>query len=49
MTSLEQLGAFVSQGVRGSVSEPLRAALELRVIDTVAAWSMLKSSRSTTP
>src|SRR5262245_486508 len=38
MTSLEQLGAYVSQGVRGSVSEPLRAALELRVIDTVAAW-----------
>ena len=38
MTSIDQLGAYVSQGIRGSISEPLRAALVLRVIDTVTAW-----------
>jgi 2-methylcitrate dehydratase PrpD len=38
MTLLEQLGAYVSEGVRGSISEPLRAALKLHVIDTVTAW-----------
>jgi 2-methylcitrate dehydratase PrpD len=38
MTSLEELGAYVSHGIRGSVSESLRSALALHVIDTVTAW-----------
>jgi 2-methylcitrate dehydratase PrpD len=38
MTSLEQLGAYVSEGVHGSISAPLRTALKLHVIDTVTAW-----------
>jgi len=38
MTSLEQLGEYVSEGVRGSVSEPLRDAVKLHVIDTITAW-----------
>jgi 2-methylcitrate dehydratase PrpD len=37
-TPLEQLGAYFSEGVRGSISEPLREAVNLHVIDTVTAW-----------
>jgi 2-methylcitrate dehydratase PrpD len=38
MAPLEELAAFVSQGVRGGVNKPLRAELELRVVDTLVAW-----------
>jgi 2-methylcitrate dehydratase PrpD len=38
MTPLEELGAYISQGIRGGVSKPLRAQLELHVLDTVVAW-----------
>ena len=38
MTALEQLGAYVSHGVRGCISEPLRAALALHLGDTLTAW-----------
>ena len=35
MTALEQLGAYVAQGVRGARDAALRATLALHVIDTV--------------
>jgi 2-methylcitrate dehydratase PrpD len=38
MAPLEELAIFVSQGVRGGVSTPLRARLELHVADTLVAW-----------
>ena len=38
MAPLEELAAFVSQGVRGGVNKPLRAELELHVVDTLVAW-----------
>ena len=38
MAPLEELAAFVSQGVRGGVNKSLRAELELHVVDTLGAW-----------
>ena len=38
MAPLEELGAFVSQGVRGGASQPLQSRLELHIVDTLVAW-----------
>jgi 2-methylcitrate dehydratase PrpD len=38
MTTLETLGGYVAEGVRGSVTPDLDDLLKLHVIDTVAAW-----------
>jgi 2-methylcitrate dehydratase PrpD len=38
MTALEQLASYVTRGLRGSVTEPLRAELKLHAIDAVTAW-----------